>query len=668
LVIKKRYLGAWFKFAFRCFGKSSRPAFPSHIQDKMNSMRKISAVILLLGLVVFLFVSPMPVWGQSGLNLRVSDPELAQFPKVALYLDVFDKLGIFVSDLTLRNVKLTEDGHERIVNETILTQPGLDTIIALNLSPTLSNRSVAGATRLQEIYSTLLNWINSLPPSSATDLYSLTSNEGILKERQKERSQFVISLQNYQPNLFNLKSNLDSLKFALDLAAKTNPIPNGKQAIFYLTALPVEGELPRIEVLANRAVQLKVPVFVWLLAADASANSPAASVLTELAQKTGGKFFLYNETIKAPNPEEYFISLRNTYRLRYTSAINQSGTHKISVQVQRGDQTTNSPEISFNIDLKAPIPSLINSPLQITRAWTKDEQGNLTLKPDLLTLQIKVDFPDGYPRQLKSSRLIVDGKIVIQNTQQPLDYFGWPLEEYRYNAMPALQVEVEDILGFTGKSIELIIPVNVTPRSSSPLGQVLDFLGMGGWLIPVGLLLVGSVTLVYRQRGRIREIIESRRIKKEMEHSDPLTQQVLIPNESGSLNQTSISPGPGELAKANTQESPRLTWAGKKPAPPGLEMILLDQPEMFVGRNKKQCQIVLNLPSVENIHALIITSTEGQVKIANRSVKNGTWVNFAPVSSLGANLWSGDLVHFGKAAFRFEISQPNRITRDPQNY
>jgi len=185
---------------------------------------------------------------------------------------------------------------------------------------------------------------------------------------------------------------------------------------------------------------------------------------------------------------------------------------------------------------------------------------------------------------------------------------------------------------------------------------MLDFLGMGGWLIPAGILLFGSVTLVYRQRGRIREIIENRRIKNEMEHSDPLTQQVFIPNESGSLPQNSISPEPGEPVKAIAKEFARLTWAGKKPAPPSLEVILLDKPEMLVGRNKKQCQIVLKIPSVENIHALITTSTEGQVKIANRSAKNGTWVNYAPVSSQGANLQPGDLVHFGKAEFRFEIS------------
>ena len=93
-------------------------------------------------------------------------------------------------------------------------------------------------------------------------------------------------------------------------------------------------------------------------------------------------------------------------------------------------------------------------------------------------------------------------------------------------------------------------------------------------------------------------------------------------------------------------------------------MIQLNQPEMLVGRNKKLCKIILNLPSVEKTHALITTSTEGQVKIANRSTKSGTWVNFAPISPQGANLHPGDLVHFGKVAFRFEFSRPDLIAEE----
>jgi hypothetical protein len=89
----------------------------------MSLMRKAAIVLFLL--IGFLSISIHPigsVQAQSGLGLHLSNPDLSQFPKVTLYLDVYDQLGNFASDLTLRNVRLMEDGQERIVNETFLTQ------------------------------------------------------------------------------------------------------------------------------------------------------------------------------------------------------------------------------------------------------------------------------------------------------------------------------------------------------------------------------------------------------------------------------------------------------------------------------------------------------------------------------------------------------------------
>lgn len=618
--------------------------------------KAVLVIFLLLGISLFSFSAFLTVQAQSGLRLRLSAADLSQFPKVTLYLDVYDQQGGFATDLTLRNVRLLEDGQERIVNETFLTQPGLDTIVAINLSPTLSNRTPSGATRVQDLNAALLNWINYLPATSDQDRYTLTGNEGILAERVKERAAFIKALQGYQPNLFNLKPNLDSLDLALTIAAKGNPIPNGKQVIFYLTALPLDKELEKIPAIIQKANQIGLPVDVWLIAADASENSPAALALTELAQKTGGKFFLYGESKQPPNPEEYFTPLRYSYRVRYTSAVKQSGNHRVSVQVQRGDQSANSKEVIFSINLNNPVPMLINTPLQITRNWTLDTSNNLVLQPDLLILQMKVDFPDGYARQLKSSRLLVDGEVLIQNDQPPFDYFGWPLKNYRNNGDHTLQVEVEDILGYKGKSIPIIIPIVVTPRTTNFLGKLGEFMQNGGWLIPMALLLAGGGYLAYQQRNRLVLLLEKRKAEKEMAAYDPLTQPVIGKN--GEIVSQSGRPIATKTALDEKMiiEPPRLIWAGRQSAPHGLATISLTQSEMLIGRDARQCQIVLKMPTVEKVHAVITLAKDGYARIANRSEKNGTWLNFAPVSNGGATLHSGDLIHFGKVAFRYQIS------------
>ncbi len=110
--------------------------------------------------------------------------------------------------------------------------------------------------------------------------------------------------------------------------------------------------------------------------------------------------------------------------MRYTSAIQQSGFHRIKVLVNRGVQQAESEDVAFQIQLLAPEVTIIALPPQIQLVWVENEEGDTVLKPDFITLQISVTFPDGYPRQLKYSRLIVDGQEVIKIDQQPFEWLG----------------------------------------------------------------------------------------------------------------------------------------------------------------------------------------------------------------------------------------------------
>jgi len=282
----------------------------------------------------------------------------------------------------------------------------------------------------------------------------------------------------------------------------------------------------------------------------------------------------------------------------------------------------------------------------------------------LIILKVKVNFPDEYPRQLKASRLKVDGQTVIQNSQPPFEYFGWPLRNYRSSGEHTLQVEVEDILGYVGKSIAITIPITVPPRTTNLWGQVMDFLKNGGWVIPVGLLLSVGIYFAFQKKDLLIALLEKRKVEKEMETFDPLTQPVQTGSGEmigGKIQEDSL------LTNQNGQPAgmpPRLVWAGSQPAADAYQSIVLTQPDMIVGRDAKQCQIVLRLPGIEKVHAVISLAADGHVRIANRSEKNGTWLNYAPLSTTGAILHAGDLIHFGQVAFRYEIGKPDSITKN----
>ena len=298
-----------------------------HLNTARNRLTLLFCLIILLG--VF-----SPIEAQSSLTLSLEALELDQFPKITLYLNAYDSQGKFIPGMDLDNFQVFEDGIERTINESLELEPGLHTIIAINLGATLSNRDNASVpTRYEDVIFTIASWLNNID-SGATNQYSLTSNEGVLVENAQEKDSFTNILQNYKPNLYNFEPNLSSLTTALDIAAKPSLVSQSKQSILYITPLPLDQDLDDLLALQTEALESDVPINIWLVAPDTAANSPALQYLNQLAISTGGKFLFYTEVSEKPDPEEYVGRLRNTYRLRYTSTVSQSGDHSVHVTAQ----------------------------------------------------------------------------------------------------------------------------------------------------------------------------------------------------------------------------------------------------------------------------------------------------------------------------------------------
>ena len=235
------------------------------------AVKRILSFILFLA--AFLSIA-FPALAQSGFTILLHQPDLTSFPKVNLYLDTYDAQGKFIPSLDLDSFKVYEDGIERVVNETRLLEPGLHTIVALNLGATMSNRkNSVVSTRYEETVFALATWLNELK-SDAANQYSLTSNEGILVDRLQEKDSFTYQLQNYKPNLYNFQPDFNSLSLALDIAEQPDLISQNKKAILYITPLPLDQSMDQLPALRSRAMELQIPVYVWLVAPSTAANCP----------------------------------------------------------------------------------------------------------------------------------------------------------------------------------------------------------------------------------------------------------------------------------------------------------------------------------------------------------------------------------------------------------
>ena len=87
-------------------------------------------------------------------------------------------------------------------------------------------------------------------------------------------------------------------------------------------------------------------------------------------------------------------------------------------------------------------------------------------------------------------------------------------------------------------------------------------------------------------------------------------------------------------------------------------MMLLDEQVHIFGSDENQSGYLVEGDSVEGQHATIRRKEDGDFEIADLGGDAGTWVNYAPVSAEGASLRNGDLVHIGRAAFRFFLERP----------
>ena len=91
-------------------------------------------------------------------------------------------------------------------------------------------------------------------------------------------------------------------------------------------------------------------------------------------------------------------------------------------------------------------------------------------------------------------------------------------------------------------------------------------------------------------------------------------------------------------------------------------IVYLSRQEITFGSDPKRATQVLNSPTVDSLHARLFHNPEGEFFLADQGSIAGTWINYAPVTSTGARLEHGDLIHIGKTMFRFELTNPDQAT------
>ena len=627
-------------------------------------------------LCLWLLLGAARAGAQDASSVLLLPPDTSAFPRLNVYFDVHDERGGFIHGLKTGDLQLWENGAALPALELYELRPGVQAVFVLNPGNSFAIRNSQGVSRYDFVAESLSSWALSRQGSSIDDLSLLISTGG-------ERTHFtgplelVSALESYELDTSRVPPGLEVLNRAVDIAADQAPRPGMEKVILFVTS-PIEGDITfGVQNLVARASQERVHIFVWLVASPQVFQSSIVTVLTQLAQQTGGELFAFSGEEALPNPESYLSSRRDIYRLVYASRITTGGGQTIKLEIRQDDQVISSPDLAFDFDLRAPNPAFISPVLEVQRSLPEDsdraqvgEVNPAELLPNAQELQVLYDFPDGRIRPLVRTALYVDGALVAENLQPPFDRFTWDLSRYVESGQHILQVEAQDSLGLSGQSVQLPVEISVILPESNPFSTVLRYWPALAGLVAVLALSAWLLVLIWRGRFQPRIL----RMAKEMQPGRRWLSSV--------SNLTSVLSDARRTAGRRSRRSPawanRLNWPHRrlvaKPdaylmpiyeneGRPSLAPIPITSHEITLGRDAGQSLIAIDDPSLDGLHARLVRDAEGSFRIVDQGSVAGTWVNYMPVSAEGVALEDGDLVYIGRVGFRFTEQRPKRIRK-----
>jgi hypothetical protein len=371
--------------------------------------------------------------------------------------------------------------------------------------------------------------------------------------------------------------------------------------------------------------------------------------------------YAYSGQESIPSPEDFLEGMRNTYFISYDSQITSSGPHQASAEVRIDGQRFTSPVQEFDLDVLPPSAAFVSPPMEIERISLEDEDNPELLVPDSQDLEVLVEFPDGKVRSLSRTTLYINGEEYKSNLAEPFNEFTWDLSEITSDVEFILEIEVEDELGLSSRSLETSVLITVGNPSQNPLKIISQNRGIiAGILVAVsGAILLFVLVLGGRLRpGFLREY------RRRTKLTDPVTQPVQsIQEQSPPKRATWIDrfrwPS-GRITSRQYAQLVPLTDANQEDTFPPI--VITNQMVIF-GRDLDQSDQLVEDGSVDEVHARLTRESQGVFRLSDEGSIAGTWVNYAPISSEGVILEQGDLVHIGRVGFRFIMRNPKRVRK-----
>jgi hypothetical protein len=398
--------------------------------------------------------------------------------------------------------------------------------------------------------------------------------------------------------------------------------------VFFTALLQPPVDIPVTNII-TRALNNETVIFPVILGEEDVLEQPEAETLSQIAEETGGQLIHFNPDEGISPLIDLIISQRTQYLLHYTSQIVESGPHEVRVQLFIDDIEAASAVRNYVLEIQPPDITLLQPPREIFRSSDDPSRSLDEIEPTSVELEFVTTFPDGYPRELTLSQLLVDGVIVDQNEAPPFEHLVWDLRPLLQTDEHTIQVYVVDLFGQENASDihRVQLDVELPPR-----GLLAVRPAFGSLLLTLGVLLIGTViTAILLTYGRRPSDVN----RSQSQGTSGTT-----------LRRASLKRDlPDEPAEAFLHPIGPYTTTS--------ESIPLIGTDIFIGSDPSLTAVPLEDPSVDRMHARLIRQVDGGYLLKDQGSVAGTWVNYEEIPDEGLLLSDGDHINFGRALFQF---------------
>jgi hypothetical protein len=650
-----------------------------------NTKKICLSVVMLIAFAIcsFLFAPSHPGYAQSTTpELILGEVNKSEFPTIKLDFEIKKaKPGQLTDPIERKDITILEGEKSLQITQLESEYTGTHFMLAVNPARDLALLDGWGNTR----YDSMIGAIKTLGSNLAAEAgnhYSLFINPDSAWQELGNYSEWLNRIDDYDDvyGMRRLDQDFASLEMAID--AFQNSELDQETALVYLAPYIYRGRANQLISLVNSATKLGLPINMWMALEYTNFEIPYEEELREALEAGGGSLFLYSGLEEIPDPKAYLDGMGYRYHVWYNSQLRATQEVEVAVQVKTTALgTLKSTSKKLSVVVEPTQLRFLNFVSDLPVAL--DANGNP--QPAELPIEVSIEFLDNYPREIESTSLWINGKKVKENKAPPYGSFLIDLSPYDETTTLNLEVRLDDIWGLQGSTGTRKLNLELT-KPETLLEEVTK--GVNRWLIlgaGLGVLLLAFIFLFpsfRRKKGTVASAGQGQ---------EAASKPVAKPQTSDAKGEQTAS-GTALEQKAESQaeevpakdEEPVISAYQDFPTPPAqhfgslhkldqdstpsaVKPFLLIKKVIYIGRDPKLADLVLDDPAIEPLHAELQLFDDGRATLTDFKTTAGTYRNFKPITTNAVELQHGDILHFGTQMYRFHsVTRTSTLTNPPK--